>query len=358
MIFTSCSSNKSIDKQLSGDTLTTHSSLLKLIDHGDYLTATISNPWETEAAPLQQLVIIDKHKKNPANLPDGIIVRTPIENTLVLSSVHAGIIKELGAIDRIKGVCDANFFKIPEIANGIKNGRIIDAGNSMNPSAEQIMLLNPDAILVSPYQNSNSTGFEKTGATIILCADYMESTPLGRAEWIKLLGALYGKLETANRIFNDVTIAYNEIKAKADSANHKPKIISEMVTDGVWYVPGGQSYMARLFQDAGTTYPWSDNPSSGSLPLDFATVYDKAHDADIWLVKMLKDASLNDIKSIYPLNEKFKAYHNGGIFACNSATATIYEDVPFHPEKLLNELFKIAHPSKGDTLNYYKKIDK
>lgn len=342
-----------------GDTLTSEAALLTIVDHGDYTSALISNPWDSAAPPLQTLLLVPANRPLPQGLPQGTIIKVPLTNSLVFSSVHAGAIDELGAAGAIKGVCDAAYFKIPAIAGGLADGSIIDAGNSMSPSIERIMLLGPDAILRSPYQNSTAGALETAGIPIIECADYMETTPLGRAEWIKLLGELYGHRDKAATIYDNVAAAYNNIKDKAAAVTDRPKVISETVTDGVWYIPGGNSYMARLFIDAGADYPWSDNTSTGSLPLDFQAVYDKAADADVWLVKSYgKDMTLDALRSIYPLNDRFKAFASGGVYACNTATATLFEDFPFHPEKLLAEYYRIFHPEANDGENlYFKKVN-
>lgn len=340
-----------------GDTLTSRAQLLTIVDCGDYTTATILNPWDSAAPPLQTLVLVPAGHPAPDSLPQGTVITVPLTNSIVFSSVHAAAIDELGAISAVKGVCDASYFKIPAITKGLADGSVIDAGSSMSPSVEQIMLLGPGAILKSPFQNSSSGGIEASGVPIVECADYMESTPLGRAEWIKLLGELYGKRDKAAEIYEGVVKDYNEIRDKAVSTAQKPKVISETVTDGVWYVPGGNSYMARLFVDAGADYPWSDDRSAGSLPLDFATVYDRASDADIWLVKTFgSDLTLDELQSAYPLNERFKAFSSGGVYACNTATSTLFEDFPFHPEKLLREYYEIFHPSAERSLTYFRQV--
>lgn len=345
-----------------GDTLTHEATLLTIVDHGDYTTATIANPWDSTAGQLQTLVLISAEKLRPAELPRGTVITVPISNSIVYSSVHAAAIDELGAIEAVKGVCDAAYFKIPAIVKGLADGSVVDAGNSMSPSIERILLLGPDAILKSPFQNSSAGGIETTGIPVVECADYMEPTPLGRAEWIKLLGELYGKRDKAAAIYQKVTDEYNAIRAKTAEAATRPTVISETVTDGVWYMPGGNSYMARLFIDAGGDYPWSDDTSSddtstGSLPLDFATVYDRANDADIWLVKSFgKDITLDDLRSTYPLNERFKAFSAGGVYACNTATSPLFEEFPFHPEKLLREYYNIFHPSDDSRLTYFNQV--
>lgn len=348
----------SSDGRHGGDTLTTESELLTIIDFGDYITVDIYDPWRTSDLPSQLFVLIPEGE-DPDSLPIGTEIRTPVSNSMVFSSVYAGAIDELGAVEAIKGVCDASYFKIPAIAARLRDGSVIDAGNSMSPSIEAITMLGPDVILRSAFQNATSGALESSGVPVIECVDYMEKTPLGRAEWIKLLGLLYGRRDRADSIYNNVVASYNAVKQMADTVAHRPKVISETVTDGVWYVPGGGSYMARLFADAGGDYPWTDDNSAGSLPLDFAAVYDRAADADIWLVKTYgKDLTLPDLKSIYPLNDRFKAFSSGSVYACNTEATMLFEDFPFHPEKLLREYYTIFHPRSGGKTHYFKRVDR
>lgn len=354
----SCTGSKSSNANISdGDTITNESELLTIIDMDNYTIVDITNPWQ-KGALLQRFILIDRNN-DIYDVPKGIIVKTPLKSSLVYSSVHAGAIKEMGAISAVTAVCDAEYYKIPEIAEGLKSGKIIDAGSSMSPSIERILEHQPEAILTSPFQNAGHGAIEQLGIPIIECADYMESTPLGRAEWIKLLGELYGCRDKANKIYSQVCDNYNTLTTKASAIKTRPSVISEMVTDGVWYLPGGRSYMARIFNDAGAHYPWNDDQSTGSLQLDFATVYDRAHNADFWFIKTFnRDLTLDELKSIYPPHSHMNAFSNGGVYSCNTATSSLFEDFPFHPDKLLQDFINIIHPelSQDTTTIYYKQV--
>ena len=124
----------------------------------------------------------------------------------------------------------------------------------------------------------------------------------------------------------------------------RPKVICESVTSGVWYVPGGDSYMAHLYVDAGADYPWSNDTSTGSLSLSVEQVYATAHDADVWLIKSLKPMTYKEFADRYPLNAKFKAFKERKVFQCSSLSSSLYRDFPFHPEVLLREYVRIFHP--------------
>ena len=345
-----------------GDTVTRHSRLLTIIDNPGYTLAEIRNPWDTTAT-LQRLILADREATLPAGLPaDAQVVRTPVTSSLVYSSVHGALIEELGAIGSVTGVADAPYFKLKAIADGLTDGTVTDVGSSTNPSQEKIIELNPQVILTSPFQNAGHGVIEQLGIPIVECADYMESTPLGRAEWMKLFGRLYGKATQADSLFTVISHEYTHLANAAAKATSKPVVITERVVDGVWYVPGGGSYMARMLADAGASYPWADDASAGSLQLDAPTVLDRAADADYWLIRtygFIPSHSMLAAESA--LNSRFKAFNTGGIYCSDTSQSMIFEEFPFHPDLLLGEYIRIFHPgliAEGDgRLRYYQKID-
>lgn len=331
-----------MNETASGNSEIKHARWLEIEKLEGYSKVVVKNPWN-EGAILQTYLLVPKDGTIPES-ENGTIIRTPLQSTLVYSSVHGGIIKELGELQSITGVCDVGYFNMPEIQDGVENGNIIDAGNSMQPTLERVIQLHPDAIILSPFQNGGYGALAGMGIPIIECADYMENTPLGRAEWIKLFGELYGRRAESDSIFNIVEAHYNELKKLVDNVETRPMVISETVTSGVWYMPAGDSYMAHLYVDAGANYPWSDNSNTGSLSLSFEQVYEKAHDADIWLIKTLKAINYNEFAAQYALNSEFKPFKEKRIYQCPTLNTSLYQDFPFHPNKLLQEYIKIFHP--------------
>ena len=349
LVATGCQGQGAKGDVVEGDTLTTKAQLLTIVDCGSYALVDVENPWK-EGATLQRYALVHRDSVVPGNLPsDATLVRVPITSALVYSSVHAGAFHELGCVNAVTGIVDAEYYKIPEIVEGVEAGTVVDAGNSMAPSVEKIVELSPQAILTSPFQNAGHGAIEKLGIPIIECADYMESTPLGRAEWIKLMGELLCKRKDATDIYNSVVEEYNALAESVKGVKDKPVVISEMMTDGVWFLPGGKSYMAQMYADAGASYPWSDDKSTGSLQFDFATVYDKAYNADFWLIKSPEpNFSLKDLESKYPLNKKMEAFSTGGVYVINTVETSFFEDFPFHPECLLREYIILFHPEVID----------
>lgn len=360
MLLCSCrGGSSSCEGTVKGDTLTAEASLLTIVDCNDYTIADIINPWDTTQL-LARYILIDRHSPTPAGIPKGIVVKVPLQSSVVYSSVHARAIEELGASEAITGVCDAQYYKLPFVVDRLRQGKIADCGNSTAPSVERIVELSPEAILTSPFQNAGHGAIEQLHIPIIECADYMENTPLARAEWIKLLGELYGNRVAADSVYTSVAARYRQLAQSVAFVSTRPMVISEMLTDGVWYVPGGRSYAARLFADAGAAYPWSDNNSTGSLQLDFSAVYDRAHDADFWLIKTFgNNLTLSELKTANPLNARIKAFADKGVFAANTSACDLFEDFPFHPELLLHEYINIFHPGvlPDSTLRYFRRLE-
>lgn len=355
----STSGSKATCSDACGTILTSHAELLTLANCDSFTLARIVNPWDTTSI-LAEYALIDRNRPQPGNIPSGAtIVRVPLQQSIIYSGVHGRAIAELGGLEAIKGVADGAYFTMPQIQEALADGNITDVGPATSPSLERLIEVNPDAIVMSPYQNAGHGIIDQTGAAIIEMADYMEPTPLGRAEWIKLLGALYGNATMADSIFNATVAEYTDLCGKAAVTDARPSVVTQKVESGVWYVPGGCSYQARLLADAGARYPWANDTSSGSLGLDFAAVYDRAHDADFWLTTTYgPDLTLDALRQEYPLNAEMSAYAHGGVYNANTASTTYFDDFPFHPEVLLREYIAIFHPElmPGYQLRYYRKV--
>ena len=333
---------------------------LTLIKGEGYTEARLRNPWDTTAI-LRTYILVEKDKPMPDHLPPGTIVRTPLSKALVYTGVHCALIHELGMVKSIGGICELQYIKVPEIIEGCQKGTIVNAGEGTNPDIEKIIDLHPDALLLSPYENSGGHGqVEKLKVPIIECADYMETSALGSAEWIRFYGLLFHQCAKADSIFAIVEKNYNELKALASSQAKKPKVMCELKSGSAWYVPGGRSTTGKLYMDAGADYLFSHYPNSGAVPLSFETVFDKAQDADVWLMKynLPNDKTLSALREDYAPYTHFQAYREKQVYGCNTGHRTYYEDFPFHPDKVLKDLIKIFHPSllPEYELKYFSKL--
>lgn len=355
---------QSANQEVEGNEVQMHySDLLTLTQCDGYVYAEIANPWDS-ASTLHRYILIDKQAEVPDNLPAGDIVRTPIANAIVYTSVHCGLINQLGAYDCIKGVCDLQYIKLPQLQADCAAGKVKNLGEGTNPNVEGIIDMAPDAILLSPFQNSGTYGkIGKLGIPLIECADYMETSALGRAEWMKFYGILTGKAYEADTTFSALEKRYNELKSLATQGNTKgrQKVITDLKFGNTWYVPGGNSTVGRLLADAGANYLYGYTTESGSIPLAPEEVFDRAIDADVWVLKynQATDKTYSEIAQEYANYANIKAFKERNVYGCNTGTTSFYEETPFHPDLLLKDYIKILHPNllPDYKLRYYKKIE-
>ncbi|MDE7374400.1 MAG: ABC transporter substrate-binding protein, partial [Odoribacter sp.] len=208
----------------------------------EYTEVCIRDPWDTTKL-LQRYVLVERGKELPAGLPEGVLVRTPLKRIVAATSVHCGWLDMLGIRKEIVGVCESRYIDVPFVQEGLKEGRIIDVGEGAAPDVERLIELNLDGMVTSPLSNAPYGRVEKTGIPQIKCVDYMESTPLGRAEWIRLLALFFDREALADSLFAETVKAYEEVKALVKDGKEHPTVVLEKKYGAVWYVSGGNSYM-------------------------------------------------------------------------------------------------------------------
>ena len=332
-----------------GDTIPMHYARnLTMVAHEGYTEVMIRNPWDTTSV-LHHYALVEQG--NQATLPHGAtVVNVPLRRAGIFTAVHCGLVKELGCEPSIRGICEIEYINIPSIRKAVKEGRVANFGSAMEPTIEVIMDAQPDGLLISPFENSGGYGrVERLGIPIIECADYMEYSPLARAEWMRFYGRLFGQGKRADSLFLSVEQSYVSLRARVGKVDHRPTLVAEKPYSGVWYVPGGNSTMGILYQDAGADYLFADRQKNGSLALSVETVFEVGQQADIWLIKYNQPTPLTreQLKADYPLFAHFRSFQTGRIYGCNQETSRFYEETPYHPDRLLSNLVEIIHPELG-----------
>lgn len=346
-----------IEAAESDEIKTKYAELLKITRGDGYIKVDIKRSKDKQADITYLLV--PRGEALPKDMPTGTVIRVPVESLAVYSSVHASALKELGAIDVVKGVADAEYFKIHEIVAGLETGKVLDIGASSSPSLEKIIELAPDGVVISLYEGMNVMDLSSSGVAYIKFADNLETTPLGRAEWIKFIGLLTGREAKADSIFDEVKSRYVRLKNSVPKEVSRPKVMVETMYEGIWYVPGGDSFQAHLLADAGAIYPWSKDNSTGSLSLSYEAVLDKCEDADYWIVKVygktLTKSTLLEMDSRY---SRFAPFVKGNVYYSDTSVSQLFEEFPFHPDLLLEDYIKIFHQEKGEAadMRYFSKI--
>lgn len=347
----------------SGDSLKfKYATLPSVVEYDGYTVVTLNNPWKA-GKELHTYVLVPRDVEVPFHLPKGTVIRTPLERVVVFTTVHSSLMMALGCIDKIAGVADLKYIKIPWVQQQAKAGKIADCGDGMNPLIEKIIDLHPDAILLSPFENSGGYGkLEEIDIPLFECAEYMEISPLARAEWMRIYGLLFGCQEKADKLFAEVDKNYNNLKKQAQDAGvGRTVLFDKIIGNSVWYVPGGRSTMGQMIQDAGGQYLWADDNHSGSLPLPFESVLVKALDADVWMLRYDSDKpmKLQQLLAEQEGYSQFEAYQTGEVYGCNVRTSLFYEEASFRPDRLLSDFIQIMHPGikPATPLKYYQKLN-
>ena len=368
-----------------GDTLQMkYAQLLTIVSHdeGSYTEVKVHNPWK-EGTELHRYILVPKGKEGDATMAKlagqahgegkaaatlGVktdTVRTPLESNLVFTAPHCQLLTELGCQNAITGVCDKDYINIPDIKSRAQADAkvahpIMDCGSSMQPDIERIIALHPEALLISPFENSGGYGkLDKLRIPIIETADYMETSPLGRAEWIKLYGLLLGSSK-ADSLFSAIEKEYLQLKAEAAKLPLGLSILTERKTGNVWYVPGGKSTMGILLRDAHAKYIFADDQHSGSLSMSPEQIIAKGNQVDVWAFKYFGGNALTkqDLLAEYQGYQALKAFQTGTVYETNTSCEPYFELTSFHPEILLREFIILSHPEAGDKfgkLRFYKK---
>ena len=286
LLLSSCVGKQTLASQGEGDTVRfRYAQLLNLVRHQGYTVATISHPWRQDAV-LHQYVLVPADSALPDVLPEGTLIRTPLRRSVVFTTVHCSLLSMLHREAHVAGVADLKYIKAPYVQEGVNAGRITDCGDGMSPVIEKIIDLHPDALLLSPFENSGGYGqLEEIDIPIVECAEYMEPSPLGRAEWVRFYGMLYGCEREADSLFALVDSSYHALKRQTSDISHHPSALLDKVTGSVWYVPGGRSTIGQMLVDAGADYPWANDEHSGSVALPFEAVLERAGDSCVWLLR-------------------------------------------------------------------------
>ncbi len=348
-----------------GDTLVfKYARMIHVVQHEGYTDVTIDNPWkEGKVLHRYRLVPSAATQSQPTVKDDGFtLVRVPLQRSVVFTSVHAALLQQLGASSQVAGVADLKYMKVPYVREGVARGTIEDCGDGMSPVIEKIIDAEADAILLSPFENSGGYGrLEDINIPLIECAEYMEQSPLARAEWIRFYGLLYDRQRQADSIFAIVDSNYGLLKKVATTSRINPTVLMDKQTGSVWYVPGGRSTIGRMLQDARCNYPYAADEHSGSLALPFESVLEKCGEADVWLFRYDSEQPMTRARLMteQPGYQQLRPVKTGRLYGCNVMTSMFYEESPFRPDYLLQDFIQILHPDIPNLLplRYYQKVE-
>jgi iron complex transport system substrate-binding protein len=301
----------------------------------------------------------------PAGHPHSQVIRIPVQSMIVSGSTHIAQADFTGVANRISGVGNGQYVINPIVTEGLRTGRVRQVGLEGNLNNELVISMRPGVVMTMINPDAASGEYKTltdAGIPVLPNADWLETTPLGKAEWVKLMGALTDREELVNRKFDSVIQAYQRLSAIGKAAAIRPSVIIGMPFKGTWYTPAGGSYMAQLLHDAGASYHWSDTRGTGSLALAFETVAPEALRAEFWL----DVGDVNSRAAILAQDTRFAAFRSfrsDAIYNYNrrvndAGSSDYWETGAVNPQRVLGDLIRILHPGAlpADTLIYYKQI--
>jgi iron complex transport system substrate-binding protein len=273
-----------------------------------------------------------------------------IKKIVVTSTTHIPSLEMLGVQNSLVGFPNLDYISSEKVRSLIDAKKIKELGNNQTLNVEVAIDLAPSVIVGYGIDNKNPSldNLEKSGLKVVLNGDWNEQTPLGKAEWIKFFGVLYGKEKMASDLFATIEKEYKTTLQLAKKSTSKPTVLSGAMYEDVWYLPQGNSWGALFLKDAQANYLWSDSEGTGSLSLPFETVYEKGKDADIWIAPG-QFSSIVEMAKTNNHYTQFKAFKTQNIYSFSTKKGKTggvlyYELAPNRPDLVLKDILKIMHP--------------
>ena len=315
------------------------------VSYGDDITLLDINDPENKEAEQFHFALVDKEYNG--EIPDGYTrLNIPIETAICMTSLQLSNFLKLGIPEKVVGITSTRHLHNEKMNQQLKDGKTHKIGIEGNFDNEVIMAINPDVIFISPFKRGGYDAIRNVDIPMIPHLGYKELTPLGQAEWIKVIGLLTGNASLANSTFEGIESRYNGLKSKVDTVKNRPTVFSGEMRGGNWYAVGGKSFLAQLFRDAGGDYFLKDNTESGGVTLDYETVYTNAAHADYWRIvnSFDGDYNYNVLKEQDNRYTDFDAWKNHGVIYCNMKEVPFYESMPVEPEIVLADFIHVFHP--------------
>ena len=362
-LFFACQNSQKSDLKNSNQTpYFKYAQHIQLYDYGTLKRLKITGAFPN--APAFDYILKHQNDKVPDSLKNLEQITIPLKNIVVTSTTHLPPLQLLGLTGKLIGFPNTNYISNPVFRQLVASGQIKEIGNGRALNTEKVLKLQPDLLMrfSSDRQKNDDDFYKKEGIAVIYNADWMESTPLGRAEWLKLFGLLFEKEKKADQIFNTIAQKYNRIKTQITTTSAKPKVLQGGLFGDKWFVPGGKSYAAQLIKDAGGIYLWQNDRHSGSLTLNYENVLLKMPEASVWLNPGMI-VSRQALIANMPVIKDFDFFKNDRIYTYNlkkgAGNGILYfEDSYSHPDFVLDDLFHIFYPDSHSKykFHYYQKL--
>ena len=349
LFFAGCESvirlDQGIEVNALGSELVQHARGFNIQEKVGGYEVTIFSPWKPTDT-LKHFFVIQQGSHADSKAEKSLLLQAPLHRLIALSATQWGPLLRLNAANDVVGVSEGRFITNQHMRQLLSEGKVLDVAGDGRYDVEKMITLGADAVLYSPDPTGIPTDLAHTGLTLIPWTDYFETHPLGRAEWIKLLGILTGKQQEATAMFEQISRQYLDLKQLAATAVNRPSVFADKAFAGQWYVPGGQSYMATMLTDAGADYVFADLNGTASVPLDPETIFSKAANADFWRIAQAapNGYTYQDLEAENALHAGFKAFKNHKVVFCNTDATAYFENGALDPHLILADFVAVFHP--------------
>lgn len=368
LLFVACKTETKNDKTAIQDVRSTsnikYSKSFTINQLDNYKTITITNPWPGSDTQFTY-ALVEKGVSIPSSESFDAVIEIPIKNIVVTSTTHIPSLEMLQVSETLVGFPNLDYISSEATRKRINNGEITELGRNEDINTEVLIDLAPDLVVGFAVDGNNTTfsTIEKTGIPVVYNADWTETSPLGKAEWIKFFGALYNKEKQADSIFTTIEAEYLAAKEIASKATQKPTVLSGSMYKDVWYLPQGDSWAAQFIADANGDYLWKDSKGSGSISLNLESVLEKGIDAEYWIGPG-QFTSLSQIKDSHEIYSEFRAFKTRNIYSSTNKKGITggvlyYELAPNRPDLVLKDIVKILHAKllPEHELFFFSKLD-
>lgn len=334
--------------------------------HDTYKVVTVLQPWR-DAGTTFTYILVQRGIPPPVYPGEAKVIEIPVESIASLSTTHLPYWDELNRLDSLTAIGNAIYVNTPGVSERLQAGKIQAVGNGPDVNLELLLSLQPDIVTTTALGNTKKDDYlllQDKGFKIVIVSDFMEETPLGRAEWVKFMALFTNQEAQAEEVFTGIEKRYQEFQTLTQNASDCPTVVQGYEINGTWHMPGGKSYQAAYIHDARGCYLWAEDDSTGRIPLSFEAVYEKAVDAEFWFNQSASWQTAADVLAADARYDKFTAFTKGHSYnnnaRLNATGGNDYnESGHANPDLVLADLISILHPEllPDHKLIYYRRLD-
>ena len=328
---------------------------------------TVRNPWQGAEGVEKRLFISREGERAPEGF-EGQVIEDSAERVVCMSSTYVAMIDAIGCTERVVGVSGIDFIYNSRVREAASEGRVHDVGHDSNINFELLLTLRPDVVLIYGVAGENGVAnakLDELNIPYFYLGDYVEESPLAKAEWTVVVAEILGVRERGEELFAGIENRYLELRKRVEeSATERPTVMFNTPYRDTWYMPSSRSYAVRIVEDAGGQYVYDGNHGTASQPIDLELAYVLTCEADYW-INVGQYATLEDLRRDNPRFVGAKAVREGRVYSSDRrATAKggsdFWESAVVNPDVVLRDLVAILHPELNlvsEEMTYYKRIE-